>query len=317
MIEELIELYADHQADDVSSDPHYVSLCQANDADDVFHAYRLRVETIKRKLESQVGIQKTYQKQVKYALKLFHRLVGSEDQEEEICRRLTRQSYYLKWTEKQQTYFDKTCERLKSSLDYFLSFTQRNPSDNGNPINSEHRHMIQSVGLPDPKDNAKNELAHMLHTFLRISRYQFRGFFFPTHEDNSQQVDEKLGKSLDDCIVFIQLVQNEMFSKHYCGRPNYCFTEYKQAVAKKKMMIFLFADGQHPDDLIPEDDVQFDFDAWHKFVSGVDCVNMEPTRIAEQSANIEINHRKLKERLVEGVQHFRKTLWEEVPGDLD
>jgi len=314
-IAELIEIYARRQADDVASDLRYVSLCRANDADNVFHASRRRVEMIKRTLEEQVGIQQTYQKQVKYALKLFYRLVGSEDQQDEICLRITRQSYYPRWTDRQKAYFDETSALLKTSLDYFLSFTQRNQTGAGNPINGAHLHLIQSMGLLDPLSSAQNELAHMLDIFLRNNN--FRGFYFPTHEDNSQQVDQKIDESLDNCIVFIQLIQNEMFSKHYGGWPNYCFREYLQAVAKSKHMIFLFADGQHPDDLIPEEAVKFDLNAWHRFVRDADCVDLKPTLIAEQSASIQVNRDKLKERLVEGVQKFRKALWEGVPGDLD
>jgi hypothetical protein len=316
-IEELIEIYARHQADDVASDPHYVYLCQANDTDNVFHATRRRVEMIKRTLEKRVGNQKTYQKQVKYALILFHRLVGSEDQQDEICLRIVRQSYYPKWTDKQKAYFDETSALLKTSLDYFLSFTQRNQTGAGNPINGAHRYLIQSMGLLDPVSSVQNELAHMLDIFLSNSRYQFRGFYFPTHEDNSQQVDQKVYDSLDNSLVFIQLVQNAMFSRLYNGRPNYCFREYQRAVAQRKNMIFLFADGQHPNDLIPEEDVEFDLDAWHTFVIGVDCLDLQPTRIAEQSSSIQVNITRLKERLVEGVRRFREALWEGVPGDLD
>jgi len=315
VLEELIKIYGRRQTDDVARDPDYVGLCKANDGDNLFHAERHRIEGIKRKLEMQAGIQKTLQKQVKYALTLFHRLVGSENQMHEICRRIARLSYYPNWTQKQKAYFDETCTLITTKLDYFLSFTQRNVNGVGNPINSYHRYLIQSEGLPDPKDVQDNELARMLDMLLR--RYQFRGFFFRAHEGDSQQATRKFLNALDESVVFIQLVQNEMFSKNYVDRPNYCFLEYHRAVAKKKKMIFLFADGQHPQDLITEVDVVFDCDEWYQFIRGADCLYMQPTRIAEQSASIQSNYDKLKQRLVEAVRSFRDGLWEGVPSDLD
>jgi hypothetical protein len=314
-LDELIEIYGRRQTDDVASDQDYVRLCKKNDGDSFFHADRLRIELIKRKLESQVGIQKTRQHQVKFALKLFHRLVGSKVQEDHICNRLTLLSYYPKWTDKQKAYFDEKCALISTKLDYFLSFTQRNQSVAGNPINSYHRYLIQSLGLRDPKDDATNELARMLDVLLRI--HQYRGFFFPAHEGDSQQATQKFLKALDNSVVFIQLVQNEMFSKRYVDRPNYCFQEYTRAVDTRKKMIFIFADGQHPQDLIPEEDVLLDLDAWYQFVLGADCIYMQSTRIAEQSASIQVSHDKLKERLLEGVHSFRQALWEGAPGDLD
>ncbi len=318
-LEELIEIYGGREAKDVSKDQNYVRICQENDGNPIFHAERFRIENIKRKLEKEAGIQKTRQKQVKFALRFFHRLVGSKDDEDEVCRRLTLASYYPQWTDKQKLYFDETCVLVKKKLDYFLSFTQRNRSGAGNPINSYHRYLIQSIGLPDPKDSQENELARMLDRLLQISRYQFRGFFFPAHEGDSQQATEKFLKALDNSMVFIQIVQNEMFSKHYQhqNRPNYCYIEYKQAIEKKKEMIFIFADGQHPQDLIPEEDAQFEFDDWYELILGADCVHMEPTRIADERSNIPDSIDKLKKRLVEAVQRHRETLWEGAPGDLD
>jgi hypothetical protein len=316
-LEELIEIYGRRRADDVAGDPDYVRLCKAHDGDNVFHSDRHRIEDIKRSLERQTGIQNSRQKQVKYALKLFHRLVGSEDRKYEICRRLARLSYYLGWTIKQKEYFDDTCTLIATKLDYFFSFTQRNQTGAGNPINSYHRYLIQSLGLPDPKDSSQNELACLLDRLLRASRYQFRGFFFPAHVGDSRQVTQKIFKALDDSVVFIQLVQNEMFSNYYVGRPNYCFEEYRRAFDKNKKMIFVFADGQHPQDLIPEETVLFDLDSWYQVIRGVDCLYMPPTRIAEQSANIQVSLDKLKERLVEAVQSFRESLWEGVPSDFD
>ena len=316
-LEQLIGIYARHPVAEVAGDPAYLTLCQKNDKDVLFHRERLRVEQLKRKLEDQVGIQQTRQKQVKYALKLFRRLTGTENQESDILLRLTKLAYFPGWSEKQQAYFNKITAQIETGQDYFLSFTQRNRDGAGNPINSIHRYLIQSYGLPDPIDRAQNELAQMLHRCLTISRYQFRGFFFPAHEDDSAQVAEKLKEEMEKSLVFIQLVQNEMFSKHYTHIKNHCFAEYSDAVQQQKKMIYLFADGLHPTDLIAEDDAEYDLDPWYQIVRGADCVDFVPTPTADQSANIIVNREKLKQRLEEKMQSYRETLWESVPSDLD
>jgi hypothetical protein len=317
-LETLIKIYASHPTANVASDPEYVALCEANHDNAFFHKERHRVEALKTKLEGQVAIQQTRQKQVKYALRIFERLVGSENQLDEICLRLIRGAYYPDWTEKQRSYFDKISEILETCEDYFLSFTQRNSGGGmGNPINGIHRYLIQSYGLPDPKDSASNELARMLDLVLRTSRYDFRGFFFPAHEDDSAQVNQKLKNALERSLVFIQLVQNEMFSTHYDSGKNYCYQEYSMACGLQKKMIYLFANGQHPDDLIPEDAAHFELDSWYQYVLGADCVAFDPTVVSDQSANIPVNRAKLKDRLVESVQKVREALWNDAPGDLD
>jgi hypothetical protein len=317
IVDDLIDIYAANRTDDVGADARFVKLCKDNDSDNVFHATRNRIERVKRQLEEQAAIQKTYRKQAKLALKLYHQLIGSEDQEDVICLRLVHLAYFPKWSDKQKAYFDKTCLKIQEKSDYFLSFTQRNPPGASNPVNLYHRHLILSHGNGDPKDSSRNELAGMLNGLLRTSKYQFRGFFYPEHEDNSAKVIKKLRDGIDECLVFVQLVQNEMFSKSYDAEENYCFMEYTEAVNQQKKMILLFADGKYPSDLITDESVQFDLGSWHKFIKQTDCLDLAPTRVAEESANIQPNLEKLKLRLVEEMYGVRLSLWEGVPGDLD
>ncbi|HYJ84591.1 MAG TPA: hypothetical protein VEW46_00880 [Pyrinomonadaceae bacterium] len=316
IIDDLIQIYATNPADNVAADPYFVKLCEDNDGDNIFHATRNRIERVKRELEV-AGELRTYRCQAQLALELYHQLVGSENQEDVIFLRIVRIAYLPKWTDKQKIYFDDACTTIATKLDYFLSFTQRNPVKGGNSVNSYHRHLIQSIGLPDPKDSAKNELAKMLDVVLRTSRYQLRGFFFPEHEDDSTEVKKKLTDAMDKSLVFIQLVQNEMFRKSYQPDENYCFIEYSQAVGKNKGMILLFADGEHPADLITKVAVRFELLDWYKRIGGDDCLDLGPTRVAEEAINIKPNLEKLKEKLIEKVNDTRVALWEGVPGDLD
>lgn len=321
MLDPIIEIYSRVDTNAVQDDPAFVALCQENDQPPprrkVFREQVARVERIKRDLEEIAGIQGTYQTQVKFALQVFQQLVGSADQEDEICLRLIKRMYYPSWTEKQKPFFDRMVEVLRTGQDYFLSFTQRRLDGGGNPLNSDHRYLIQSFGLHDPQGKDENELARMLDRLLRISKYQFRGFYYPMHENDSQQVEKKLKGAVNSSAVFIQLVQNEMFSKHWPPEPNYCFDEYSGACAENKKMVLIFANGLHPGDMIVRTAVDAKFNDWYDYMRGADCVDLQPTRISEQATNIELNRDKLKKGVVEKVYELRKQVWENVPADLE
>lgn len=320
ILETLIEIYSRCETKSARDDPAFVALRQENEHPsrrNVFHAQVVRVERIKKDLEDTAGIQTKFQSQVKFSLQVFQQLVGSPDQEDEICLRLIRLTYYPNWSDPQKTFFERMVVVLTTGQDYFLSFTQRRPPGGGNPLNSDHRYLIQSFGLEDPQGKDENELARMLDRVLRISKYQFRGFFYPMHENDSKQVKKKLKDALNSSVVFIQLVQNEMFSKQYPLEPNYCFDEYSDACAENKKMVLVFANGLHPGDMIIKTAVQSKFNAWYDYMWEADCVDLQPTRISEQSNNIEKNRDKLREKFVEKVQELRKQVWESVPSDLE
>ncbi len=312
---QLIEIYGRQPLAAVQNDADYQQLCQSNDNNLLFHHQRHLVEDLKRKLEQTVEIQQSAQKRVKYALRLFQRLLGSEAQADEICVRLTKRAYDAGWTATQRSYFDAATVRLRDSQDYFLSFTQRHDEGASNPVNRRHRYLIQSYGIPDPKDSASNELALMLHRALHAD--ELRGFFFPEHEDDSARVSEKLKKAMQRSLVFVQLVQNDMFSKRFPLDHNYCYAEYCDAMQQGKSMVYLFADGEHPADLIDEFNAHFALDTWYGYVREVDCISLDPTDIAEQSANVPANRQKLKTKLIERVKSEREAIWESVPGDLE
>jgi hypothetical protein len=320
-LQSLIEIYARCKSTSVQNDPAFVALDQQNSDSPtrsrVFHEQVARVERIKRGLEDIVDIQTTYQGEVKLSLQKFQQLADSSDQEDEICLRLIRLTYYPNWTPKQTAFFDKMVEAIKKGHDYFLSFTQRRPPGGGNPLNSDQRYLIQSFGLADPQGKDENELARMLDRLLRISKYGFRGFFYPMHENDSQQVKKKLNDAMNNSLVFIQLVQNEMFSKQYPIDPNYCFDEYSGACSEQKKMVLIFANGLHPGDMIIKTAVQSKFNAWYDYMHGADCVDLQPTRISEQAMNIQTNRDKLTKGVVEKLQELRKEILESVPGDLD
>lgn len=319
-LDDLIELYGRRPAAKVADDPKYDALCKAHDGNSLFHYARQRVERIREKLDLQVGKQETGQMQVKNALKLFEQLrVPDEKQEDEICRRLVLAAWYPFWRDVQKAHFDQTVKTLRKDLDYFLSFTQRNSVGGSNPVNAYHRYLIQSYGVDDPYTCPLNELAKAINRGLQASKYKLRGFFFPAHEDDSQNVSKKLQDAMDSALVFIQLVQNEMFSKDkkYKAEENYCFDEYNMAIDRHKHTIYLFVDGKHPDDMIPEEKTYSRFESWFQVIKATDCVALARTQALDlEEENVIKNQDLLRRKLFEKVQSFREALWNDSPPDL-
>jgi hypothetical protein len=312
----LIDMYGRRPVDAVEQDPEYRRLCAANDSVALFHQERRRVRDLKIELEKRAGIQSTRQKQVKFALKLLLQLTGSRNQETEIAERLTRLAYYPAWTTQQKEFFDNAVDRLGKGRDYFLSFTRRKGNFEANPVNSLHCYLIRQFGYLQPQESTDNLLAAMIHRFLKSSKYQFRGFFFPDHENDSKIVDVKLRNALENSTTFVQVIQNEMFSQNYDEAKNYCLQEYMKAADLEKNMLFVFADGTHPDDFIQRDQAYFSYLDWHDRVSGTDCVFFAPTRTAIESDNVITNIALLRNKLVEGLERIREAVWDKIPNDL-
>lgn len=315
-LDQLIDFYGQQDSDALPANPAFAALCAANDARKMFHADRAHVEKVKRKLEKTVGIQQTRQGQVMFAIQVFQQLMGTPLLDA-ICLRLVDIAYYPDWTPKQQMHYTAAIAQIKRKMDYFLSFTQRRRGDAGNPVNGYHRYLIQHGGIPDPVAVTTNQLARFVSNHLQDPKYGFGGFYFPTHEDDSQDIVAKVMRALDDSLVFVQIVQNAMFSKEFPQMRNYCFEEYSDAIRLQKKTIYLFADGILPGDLIRPEAVDIGLDDWYQVTQGTDCVDLQPTRDASESANIIANLDKLKEHVVEKIHRFRRALWEGVPSDLD
>jgi len=314
---ELVDIYGRQSADKASQDPQYIAICKANDANTLFHYERLRVEKMRRLLEKALDIQETRQSQLKSALKIFEwRLAPDNNQEDEIVRLLVRAAWYPQWTAKQQTYFDMTVDTLRDGIDYFLSFTQRNSVGGKNPVNSFHRYLIESFGI-DPGNSEKNELASALDRSLRGSRYKFEGFFFPMHEDDSIEVTKKLRDAMERALVFIQIVQNDMFNKRFKPDENYCFDEFRMAADQRKKTIYLFADGDHPAHMIPHGETAPRFEDWYDLIQKTDCVALARTLAYPlESPNLVANQDLLNKKVIDKVWSFREALWNDSPADL-
>jgi hypothetical protein len=321
----LLEIYSRLKVSKVPDDAAYKALIAEAAAEDpsdpIFFETVERVDSIKSMLEELVGIQVSKKKQVEWALRTLRNWTNVD--ERNICEVLINRVYFPHWENAQQAFYRDATDPKKESYDYFLSFTQRNPNDKpgspgekaGNPVNSAHHYLIRSHGLPDPTDSPRNEFAHLMHQLLKNSNSKFNGYYYPTREGESAAVIPKLMEACRNSAVFVQVIQNEMFSKAYAGKDNFCFDEFRQAIAAKKPTIYIFADGTHPKDLIPPVDTLGTVYKWHKVIREGGVVNIQFTRTSAESGYISPNNAVISEKVIEQVGVLRNAMFNDIPAD--
>lgn len=270
--EDLIELFSRGPIDSVYDSDDYQKLCHANVEDPTFNELRNKIEEIRHKLDDHMNKSKSYREQVQNALRLLRRL---EKDEKKISRTLVLNmlnTKALKWSIEARKYYEEKSEFMIDAVDYFLSFTNRNPgSPDQNDINRNHQHFIcQSLGCEyNPKINC-NLVAKTVH--YHLSNRLFSGFYYPQHEGNNDDVKEKLSKNCIGSLAFVQLIQAAMF-KNICGSPNWCFFEYNLAYGEDpKRILFV----QIEED-IREDGIDAAFDGWYQNFVNKDSIKLRST----------------------------------------
>src|SRR5205823_2757761 len=91
------------------------------------------------------------------------------------------------------------------------------------------------------------------------------GYFFPRSEDGPSIVEDELARELNNCLVFIQIIQTEMFE--LAKANNWCFWEWRHAAsrfgnAEHHLIYILGEDNRDWLDFSPD----ADYIDWHKHV---------------------------------------------------
>ena len=309
--QQLIDLYGRHSADNVGNDLAFQALCEQNEGDPAFDGARYRIEETKRTLEAVVGVQRDYQNQVRWSLKLINQTPVGPERVETV--KLVRQAYSNMWTSAQKQYLEYGLKILETKQDFFLSFTSRNPMrGHVNAVNTNHRHFIEHV-IPGAYENSdvKNEnlLAEALFYLLR--NRQLRGFYYPRHEQDNRVVKDKLVEACKNTFSFIQLIQNQMFVSY----PNYCHFEYEQVTGNPPVvddtnLIFVLAENY--EDLIPDYDVHIRLNRWYNDMRARDAAKISFTRRANPGI-VDQNYENIKVNVLQKVKEAKAALFDNVP----
>ncbi len=310
----LIEIFAHcNNISNLKKNQDYIKLCHENLGRDWFNAERERVEKIYRSLGITVGKQSSLKNQVIEALILLNRIKTQE--EKNICYALIIKVYSNQWKNGKLDHFEKYYDALQKNYDYFLSFTDRNPTpEYDNYINVNYRYFIKKLlGKEFNKANQKeNLLARAIHYLLESSGNK-KGFFYPQKEGDNQEVEEKLKSACEHCFVFIQLIQNIMFTDG--NETNYCHFEYchaRKCLADKKEFIFLLAEKSHDSLKQIHRDVCFKYDEWYRDILERDKIILEPTEKYNQTEILKMIG-KIRKNLVEKIDKIKWEIIEDVP----
>lgn len=304
LTEKIITAHAEHGVAGTGSDPGYRALAEQHAGDTGFDAIANRVSDVAGKLERTLEGQ-THRDQVEFALKLFY---GSRKRKErqKICGALIRRRYARYWSDEQRKYFEEASEKLGSWRDYFLSFTNYNPTAGEVMfVNREHRELIR-VGLdqyfkpPETKD--ENLLARVLD--YELSNVPLKGFFYPKHR-GAADVEECLRREARESFVFVQLIQNSMFEKW----PNYCLEEFA-AASKDGSRRLIFVMTVPFQEFIEPESVDERMHDWHDAIRKPDVVELPP---ASTRADARTLLGKIRRRVVEPVRAARSELFRGVP----
>jgi hypothetical protein len=135
--------------------------------------------------------------------------------------------YGTKWSAERTAYLDKALAAVGLQRDYFLSFTTRHHRDvSVNPINKRYEFFIRKV-LKDRFGNVNEEKDNLFARAIHeIFSQKARGYYFSKSEDDASIVDDELKRELNQSMVFVQIVQSEMFE---LIEKNYCYLEWEWA----------------------------------------------------------------------------------------
>ncbi|MGI8808934.1 MAG: hypothetical protein ACR2KK_14055 [Acidimicrobiales bacterium] len=313
MLDDIVDVYSQYTARDqaVHAADEYRLLCDKYGRIPGFDALRSRTEDDKKKLEAQLA-DRPPAEQVKLALISVRQRRSPEPGPVTEAQygyiELARKSYENSWTPSQREYFVTWSDRLLQSLDFFLSFTNRNPTpDYPNIVNKNHEFFIRNF-IHDwrTSDRSKdNLLARTIYYLLRSG--SLTGFYLPEHRAGSYEIIPKLKEECLRAFVFIQLVQGTMF----INAPSYCGLEYKTAdeAVPSKPRVLIDAD----DTLPTRDAVHQDLLEWYESVQSTARTKLAQTADLRYPKVIEANHKMVKDKVIEFVRQATRAAYENVP----
>lgn len=301
----VIDAYARSGVAGVRSDEDFRAMVNEHGEDPDFRALVARVSEIADGLE-EVTRDLEPREQVIGALELFngHR---TRDGRAAICSALARRRFAGKWSQCQLDYYEQATEKLGNWRDYFLSFTNHNPTAGEVMfVNNQHKRLIDT-GLGQkfrpPATKEENLVARLLEYKLRNQALD--GFFYPKERD-PVDVQARLQREAGSCFAFVQIIQNSMFQNW----PNYCHDEFIAAHTDDESRLMIFVLTVPLQQLIKRANVQNQMRDWHAAITRPDVVELEPT---EELRRVRKLLAELETEMVARVASARDTLMVAVP----
>jgi hypothetical protein len=143
---------------------------------------------------------------------------------------------------------------------------------------------------------------------------QMSGFYYPVHEGDNRKVEKKIMDAAGNTFVFIQIIQNIMFSKNFPCEQNYCFFEYceaKRNISDDQRILFILAEGSLKD-IIPKNDIWENYDNWYDEMEKKDKIILEYTETYNLKRIIGLKN-EIKKKLLDRVSETKRKMINEVP----
>ena len=311
----LIDLFGGDECASVLGGGEYRELCDEHKDHPFFNRARYKIERLKHWLEVTVGMRSTPRGQVEQALRCACSVGRGRPSERLVVyfKGLVGRAYRGSWSRAQREYFDTAAERLGHCNDYFLSFTNQPHLESAvKPLNRDYVLLIQyalGVGRREVLRSRENMVAHVLrHVFEDRG---LRGFFFLDHVGDQSVLLDKLGSEIDRSLVFVQLLQREMFLRRDAGQ-NLCLWEYNRAIkslGEDGHFAFVLAPGRGGG--LPEDDlIGLDYFEWHRAVNEKDMVILERPRNRKDADKL---LQLIYDRVAQDIKEHVKRVYEGVP----
>jgi hypothetical protein len=320
----LIYYYSNFSLNQLNFNNDFLDLCEKYIDNIYFNNLRNYFENINKYLEDTLT-NKSPSTQVSEALKFLYKAKKSEKKsitinESEDWNQFIVKWYYKNWSNKQKKYYDFISKLLlDSKFEYFLSFSGRHNGDphSINLVNSNYIKFIKDVlgshNINKTDLNNTNLLAKSIDYLLK--HYNYTGFYYLDHCEDNDYPDEKIEKACKNCLVFIQIIQNILFTVPANDKPNYCFTEYKHMNAILSpndhihRMVFILAEDSR-DDLVNDFQVSNDYTTWYNHVNKIDPVVLNFPRNQKDVTDLK---EKIKSLIAGKIKNYIKNLIDSAP----
>jgi hypothetical protein len=268
--DQLLDFHAAYTYEELRTNSAYQALLAAHEGTEPFETLRARIVKVNAGFEGGLRNADGAPGQVIAALTTALQYIRRREWRE-MCRDLAHRRWDQAWSPAQLAYFDAALEKLGDSDDVFLSYTNYNPSapDGMNAVNIRYQELITTGGgllVERPHGVHRNLVAKMLKN--KLSEGHLQVFYWEQDQDPSAVVEARLRTKVDGALVFLQLIQSQLFERDPAQTPNYCLLEYEAASADPTRVIVLLIEPFAQ--LIQPEDIEFAaFDAWYAGVMAI------------------------------------------------
>ena len=131
---------------------------------------------------------------------------------------------YKNWSKEQQRFFDDAFKVILYWKDFFLSYTTRNVWETNNDFKEIISCVFSTSYIKQEKGN-KNFLAELIVKYL--THENLSGFFDKKDMTPGDEFKKKMIEECKNCFVFVQLIEDIVFSKTVNDETNWCHFEFE------------------------------------------------------------------------------------------